>query len=104
MDLRKMICKKFGGFSFIFRLFRCRQYNRADRICVESGRRARGTCPMTVMVESKCSSKRPGYCNKKHIVEVVYLEKEASKEKVIDTSLGTSEDATRLANLAIPKE
>lgn len=64
--VRKWVCQR-CLFSFIYRLFKCKQYNRLYRMCSESRRRARGTCPHTFMVEFRCVDKKVGYCNLRHV-------------------------------------
>ena len=76
---RRWICCR-CTLSFLYRLFKCRQFNRLYRMCNDSNRRARGTCPDVYMIEVPCSVRSVGYCNLKHGTKNTEVQDEVSTE------------------------
>jgi hypothetical protein len=65
MDNLKRICRKCNS-NFLLWLFGCKQYTKERKVCLESGRFARSTCPNVMLVSLRISQLPSGYCNMKH--------------------------------------
>ena len=61
----KRFCSKCKS-SILFWLFRCKRYSKDRKICLESGRFARSSCPNALLVNLRISDLPTGYCNIKH--------------------------------------
>jgi len=65
MDYHKKVCRKCKS-NHLFWLFRCKRYTKERKICLDSGRFARSSCPNALLVRIRISDLPTGYCNIKH--------------------------------------
>lgn len=66
INFRKFFCRHLGGVKFFFKLFGCVRYSSQVKICIESQRRARGTCSNVELRTFRIGQEVPGYCNFDH--------------------------------------
>jgi hypothetical protein len=65
MDTLKKVCRKCDS-NFLSWLFGCKRFSKVRKICIDSGRLARSSCPKVQLRLVRYNELPSGYCNIKH--------------------------------------